>query len=125
MGMAKNLEDMTYEELIEHQKQAAQLIEKQRDEALKELSHKINEMIEQSPFDKTDVLNAMGVKASAPPKKSNVRAKYQHPKNPELTWTGRGRSAPAWVLEYLDLDKLDRQNPDHMKKLAALEVADK
>jgi DNA-binding protein H-NS len=79
-------------------------------------------MIEQSPFDKTDVLNAMGVKASAPPKKSNVRAKYQHPNDPTLTWTGRGRSAPSWVLEYLGLDKLDRQNPEHMEKLKELEI---
>ncbi|ETX14051.1 hypothetical protein OCH239_05270 [Roseivivax halodurans JCM 10272] len=26
--------------------------------------------------------------------------KYQHPENPELTWTGRGRQ-PAWIKERL------------------------
>ena len=29
-------------------------------------------------------------------KKSKVAAKYAHPENPELTWTGRGRT-PKWV----------------------------
>ena len=29
-----------------------------------------------------------------------VAAKYRHPDNPELTWTGRGKR-PAWVTEAL------------------------
>lgn len=29
-----------------------------------------------------------------------VAAKYRHPTNPELTWTGRGRQ-PAWIGEWL------------------------
>ena len=29
-------------------------------------------------------------------KKSKVAAKYAHPENPTLTWTGRGRT-PKWV----------------------------
>lgn len=31
-------------------------------------------------------------------KKSKVAAKYAHPENPALTWTGRGRT-PIWVTE--------------------------
>jgi len=120
--MTKNLEDMTYEELLEHQKQAQQLLESQREEALNSLAQGIKQQIANSPFEMDEVLKAIGVKTNASPKKSNVRVKYQHPKDPALTWTGRGRSAPNWVLEYLGLDKLDRQNPDHMKKLAALEI---
>lgn len=34
------------------------------------------------------------VKASSSP------AKYQHPENPEVTWSGRGRR-PAWINEAL------------------------
>lgn len=38
-----------------------------------------------------------------------VRPKYQHPSNPALRWTGRGRM-PAWVTELIhhgvDLDAL-------------------
>lgn len=32
--------------------------------------------------------------------KAPVAVKYQHPKNPQLTWTGRGRQ-PKWVVEFL------------------------
>ncbi|UTH74725.1 H-NS family nucleoid-associated regulatory protein [Chromobacterium sp. IIBBL 290-4] len=30
-----------------------------------------------------------------------VEAKYRHPENTELTWTGRGRK-PAWVQAWVD-----------------------
>ncbi len=30
-----------------------------------------------------------------------VAPKYQHPENPELTWTGRGRK-PRWIADALD-----------------------
>lgn len=33
-----------------------------------------------------------------------VEAKYRHPGNPELTWTGRGRK-PVWVQELLAAGK--------------------
>jgi DNA-binding protein H-NS len=32
-------------------------------------------------------------------KKTFVAAKYRHPENAALTWTGRGRT-PKWVLEH-------------------------
>ena len=31
---------------------------------------------------------------------TKVKAKYRHPANPELQWTGRGRQ-PKWVAEWL------------------------
>lgn len=33
--------------------------------------------------------------------KGSARAKYQHPGNPDLTWTGRGRK-PRWFLDALE-----------------------
>jgi DNA-binding protein H-NS len=33
-----------------------------------------------------------------------VEAKYRHPENAELTWTGRGRK-PVWVQELLTAGK--------------------
>jgi len=33
-----------------------------------------------------------------------VEAKYRHPDNPDLTWSGRGKR-PAWVSEALDAGK--------------------
>lgn len=41
----------------------------------------------------------------APGDKGTVNPpKYQHPENPELTWTGRGRQ-PAWIKEGLEEGK--------------------
>ena len=120
--MTKNLEDMTYEELLEHQKQAEQLLENQKKEALNSLAQSIKQQIADSPFEMDEVLVAMGVKASASPKKGKVRAKYKHPENPNLTWTGRGRSTPQWALDYLGIEKLDRKNPEHQAKLKEWEA---
>lgn len=39
--------------------------------------------------------------ASAPKKKAAAAAKYQHPENPALTWSGRGRR-PAWFIEAME-----------------------
>ncbi|MDY0012984.1 MAG: H-NS histone family protein [Rhodocyclaceae bacterium] len=39
-------------------------------------------------------------KAKSPAAGSKVPAKYRHPENPSLTWTGRGRK-PKWVEECL------------------------
>ena len=38
-------------------------------------------------------------KTKAVKAKGTVAAKYRHPQNPSLTWTGRGRS-PVWVAEW-------------------------
>ena len=34
-------------------------------------------------------------------RKTATPAKYRHPENPELTWSGRGRQ-PRWIKEALD-----------------------
>lgn len=48
---------------------------------------------------------AHGVKLAdlldAVPTRKAVAAKYAHPENPELTWTGRGKR-PRWIAEALD-----------------------
>ena len=40
------------------------------------------------------------VEASAPKKKASPEAKYRHPENPAVTWSGRGRK-PGWISEGL------------------------
>jgi DNA-binding protein H-NS len=32
--------------------------------------------------------------------RSPVAAKYRHPQNPDLQWTGRGRQ-PKWIVEFI------------------------
>lgn len=31
-------------------------------------------------------------------------AKYRHPENPEVTWTGRGRK-PKWIVDHISMGK--------------------
>ena len=43
-------------------------------------------------------------KASAPRKAVTVAARYRHPSDPGLTWSGRGRK-PTWVLQWIESGK--------------------
>ena len=46
-------------------------------------------------FSSSSAASPKGAKA----KRGSVAAKYRHPENSSLTWTGRGRS-PIWVAEW-------------------------
>ncbi|WP_120631523.1 H-NS family nucleoid-associated regulatory protein [Ruegeria sp. EL01] len=46
---------------------------------------------------------------AAKPRKAPAAAKYRHPENPSLTWSGRGRQ-PAWFKEAV----LGGANPDDL-----------
>ncbi|MFC5550343.1 H-NS family nucleoid-associated regulatory protein [Massilia aerilata] len=44
----------------------------------------------------------MNLKGGQPKKAAKaVAARYRHPEQPELQWTGRGRQ-PRWIAEYLE-----------------------
>ncbi|MEZ0467007.1 H-NS family nucleoid-associated regulatory protein [Phaeobacter sp. SYSU ZJ3003] len=94
--MTVNLEDMSLEELKSLQKDIEKAIDtyeqRQKAEARKELEEHAKALgfkLEELVSDK-----------STKPKKP-VPPKYQHPENPSLTWSGRGRK-PKFVLEHLD-----------------------
>lgn len=59
---------------------------KELEEHAKALGFKLEELISEKSTKKT---------------KKPAQPKYQHPKNPSLTWSGRGRK-PKFVLEHLD-----------------------
>jgi DNA-binding protein H-NS len=44
------------------------------------------------------------VDVAAPKKKAAPEAKYRHPENPSITWSGRGRK-PGWISEGLAAGK--------------------
>ena len=50
-------------------------------------------------------------------KRSNVKPKYRDASGNE--WTGRGR-APAWILKYVGVESLDKNDPEQAKKLDEL-----
>ena len=102
--MSIDLQNLSFSELIQMQKDIAILIKKTEKAEKTELRKKMEALAEQSGFTFDEVV--LGSKAV---KKSKVKPKYENPNNTEQTWTGRGRK-PKWVEEALlsgaDLDDL-------------------
>lgn len=88
---AVDLSDLTLKELKQLQKDVAKALDgfatRKKREALSVLEAKAQEF-------GFSLAGLMGVKKT---RKSpgSAGAKYRHPENPEITWSGRGRS-PAW-----------------------------
>ena len=59
------------------------------EEARSVLSAKANEL----GYSLDDLLGAVATRKRTP-----AKPKYQHPTQPDLTWTGRGR-APLWIVD--------------------------
>lgn len=94
-----DVNDMSLEELKSLQndltKAIASFEERRRKEALVAVESKAREM----GFSLSDL--AGGKKKSG---KAAVAPKYQHPENPTLTWSGRGRQ-PKWFKEGIESGK--------------------
>src|SRR5262245_18199098 len=91
MARTIGLEKMTYAELVEAERRIAGLkIEKQNSERA-EVRQKLTDIAKAAGFDIHDLFGrGRKGKCSVPPK-------YRDPKNPENTWTGRGRM-PRWMV---------------------------
>ena len=100
-----DLSALSLNELRELEEQIPEEIE--RREAL-ERENVLNEMralAEARGFSLEDFLSQKPKNQLAPV--SKVKVKYQHPKNPEFKWTGRGRK-PQWIVAWLaNNDTLD------------------
>ena len=96
--MTVNLEDMSLEELKSLQKDVNKAIDnyekRMRDLAKQELE---SIALEKFGFKLEELVSDKSSKKTKKP----VAPKYQHPENPSLTWSGRGRK-PKFVLEHLD-----------------------
>ena len=89
MVRASDVDNMSYAELAAMEKQIAKLkIEKQNAERL-ELRQKLIDEAKKHGFDIHELFGRRGAKGKVAPK-------YRDPKNPENTWTGRGRM-PRWM----------------------------
>ena len=92
MAKTNGLEKMSYAELVEAEGQIARLkIEKQNSERT-EVRQKLLAMAKQQGFEISDLFGKGGRRKG----KGTVVPKYRDPKNPENTWTGRGRM-PRWM----------------------------
>ena len=99
-----NLEKMKIDELKEHRKTVDKMIADYDNRMRRETLDQLKQLAEQNGFKLTDLVSASG-KGS----KQALEAKFRHPENPELTWSGRGRQ-PRWFKEQVeagvDADKM-------------------
>ena len=100
----RNLENMSKEDLAKERAEAEnrlKQIEKAQAEyhgrRVKELRSELDAMLAREGFSVEDVYGGKGGKR-APVGRTKGPAKYRHPENPDLTWSGRGRQ-PGWFKE--------------------------
>lgn len=88
--MANSLEKLSYAELAEMRLRIDRLMVDKQNAARGELRQTVTSLAKEHGFDIHDLLGLRGKG------KGSVAPKYRDPKNPENTWTGRGRM-PRWL----------------------------
>jgi DNA-binding protein H-NS len=88
--MAKDPEKMSYAELAEMEAQIQRLKIGKQNAERSELRLRLTDLAQEHGFDIHDLFG------KARKGKGTVAIKYSDPKNPENTWTGRGRP-PRWL----------------------------
>jgi DNA-binding protein H-NS len=83
---------MSYTELSEMELRIARLKAEKQDAERATLRQKVTEFAKRHGFDIRELIGGRGKGRG----KGSVAAKYRDPKNPENTWTGRGRM-PRWM----------------------------
>jgi len=91
MARLRNLEKMSYAELSKLEVEIARLKAEKQSEERAALREKMAAMASEHGFDVGELFGT-GRKG-----KGSVAPKYRDPKNPENTWTGRGRM-PRWMV---------------------------
>ncbi|MBY6117483.1 H-NS histone family protein [Mameliella alba] len=95
-----NLDGLSLEELKRLEKDVAKAIKTFEARKKNEARAAAEAMLRDMGFTLSEIVE--DVKAS----KKVSAPKYQHPENPEKTWTGRGRK-PNWFVEALDNGKTE------------------
>jgi DNA-binding protein H-NS len=91
MARPSNLERMSYAELSKLEVEIARLKAEKQSEEHAALREKMAAMAREHGFDVGELFDKRRKG------KGSVAAKYRDPKNPENTWTGRGRM-PRWMV---------------------------
>lgn len=89
-----DLDGLSLKELKSLQKRVEKAIASFGDRKKAEVLAKVEEVAKENGFSLAELLSA------APKAKRVSTAKYRHPENPSLTWTGRGRK-PGWFSDWL------------------------
>ena len=94
-----NLEAMSLKELRQMQKDLAKAISTYEDRHKAEARAKLDAIAKEMGYSLADLIGGEGKPSRAP-----AAAKYRHPENAALTWSGRGRK-PLWFVAALDAGK--------------------
>ena len=93
-----DLTTLTVVQLRELQQQIPAEIKRRESQEKTNVLNELKELAKAKGYSLDELLGGREVKVKVAGTK--VKAKYRHPANPELQWTGRGRQ-PKWVAEWL------------------------
>lgn len=90
---------MSRAELLKMMASLQEEADRKRDERKAQIRDEIQLMLSDDGFTLDEIFPNRGGKADAmPASKSKIEPKYQDPREPMNTWTGRGRK-PKWFIE--------------------------
>ena len=93
-----SIDKLTHKDLVELQQEITVAMARRRSEELAELRNKMAALAGESGFELSELVGGGSARRVA--KRSAVAVKFRNPKNPEQTWTGRGRK-PNWMVDAL------------------------
>ena len=94
-----DLEALSLSELKKMQKDVAKAISTYEDRQKAEARAKVEAFAQELGYSLAELIGG-----EAKPKRAPAPAKYRHPENPALTWSGRGRK-PQWFNDALSAGK--------------------
>ena len=94
-----DLEALSIGELKKMQKDVAKEISTYQDRQKAEARAKVEALARDLGYSLAELVGT-----ETKPSRAPAAAKYRHPKNPALTWSGRGRK-PQWFVEALSAGK--------------------
>lgn len=94
-----NLEALSLKELRQLQKDLAKAISTYEDRQKGDARSKLEIIAKEMGYSLADLIGS-----EVKPTRAPAAAKYRHPENPSLTWSGRGRK-PLWFVAALDAGK--------------------
>ena len=98
----KALEKLTVTELREHIAMAKRLLAEREQNAKSDLKKQLLILAKEAGFSFDDLVGH-GTRSA--------KVKFQHPNDPSLTWSGRGRR-PKWLAGQIDIEKYKLDQED-------------
>jgi DNA-binding protein H-NS len=105
MVKMNGLEKLSYAELAELRSRVDRLMLQKQDTERTALRERIGALAKEHGFDLRELLDGRRKGKG----KGGVAIKYRDPKNPENTWTGRGRT-PRWMVAALKGGKAKKED---------------